>query len=146
MNPQTDLPATMGEAILTEPWWLQAWVGILVLAIAGALLFVVGRDQGKWRVRPEAIAILVSAILASMIMDWIYASYGYVRLLGLGHLIAWTPVYLWIITHRQRFPVTTVYGKYIRFYLIIAGISLLIDAADVIRYLLGDGELFLRWT
>ena len=146
MNPQTDLPATMGEAILTAPWWLQAWIGILVLAIAGALLFVVGRDQGEWRVRPEAVAIIASAVLASMIMDWIYVSYGYVRLLGLGHLIAWTPVYLWIITHRQRFPVTTIYGKYIRFYLIIAGISLLIDAADVIRYLLGDGDLFMRWA
>lgn len=145
MNPQTELPGSMGEAILTEPWWLQAWVGILVLAIAGALLFVIGREQGKWRVRPEAVAILASAVLASMIMDWIYANYGYVRLLGLGHLIAWTPVYLWILTHRQRFPPATAYGKYIRIYLIIAGVSLVIDAADVVRYLLGDGELLLRW-
>lgn len=32
------------------------------------------------------------------------------------------------------------------FYLVIAGISLLVDAVDVIRYLLGDGELYLRWA
>ena len=35
----------------------------------------------------------------------------------------------------------SLFSKYIHAYLIIAGISLVIDAVDVIRYLLGDGQL-----
>ncbi|MFU8814786.1 MAG: hypothetical protein ACNA7W_05540 [Pseudomonadales bacterium] len=80
------LPASLGEAIATEPMWLQAWV-----------------------------------------------------------LIAWTPVYTWILLRRHRFDAGTAYGNYIRAYLVIAGISLIIDAADVLRYLAGDAELFMRW-
>jgi len=40
----------------------------------------------------------------------------------------------------------TVFGKYIHFYLVFAGLLLGIDLLDVVRYLLGDGELYLRWA
>jgi len=78
-------------------------------------------------------------------MNWLFDRVGYVRLLGLGHLLAWTPVYLWILLQHRRFDTREAYGKYIRVYLVIAGISLVVDAADVLRYLAGDGELFMRW-
>jgi len=34
----------------------------------------------------------------------------------------------------------------VHLYLLIAGASLLIDAIDVVRYLVGDGELLGRWV
>lgn len=142
----TELPATLGDAIGTEPMWLQVWVMIMVLAHLAALLFLVGREQQKWRFRPEPLAIVLSFVVAAVLMSWLYERVGYVRLLGLAHLVAWGPVYAWILLSRQRFPMATAYGKYIHLYLLVAGISLVIDAIDVVRYLAGDGELFLRWS
>ena len=141
----TEIPATLGEAIATEPAWLLAWLMVLVAANLGALLFAVGRDQGAWIVRKEAIAIVISFILAGIIMEWMYSVFGYVRLLGLAHIVAWGPAYAYVLIRRKQIGLQSLYGKYLHFYLVIAGTSLIIDAIDVLRYLLGDGELYLRW-
>jgi len=141
---ESNYPPSLGEAIFTQPLWLQGWVMLLMAANLAAILFIVGRDNGKWLFRKESLAIVVSFMAAGMIMEWMYAKLGYVRLLGLAHLIAWTPVYAYILSRRKQLGMSGWYGKYIYFYLIIAGISLLVDALDVVRYLMGDGELFLR--
>lgn len=141
------IPATLTEAIASEPTWLRAWVMLLVVThTVAAIAFIVGKESGGWRVRGEPIAIIVGFVAAGMLMNWMYAEYGYVRLLGLAHLIGWTPAYLWVLTRRKRIGVATLYGKYIHAYLLIASVSLVIDTIDVIRYLLGDAELFMRWS
>jgi len=145
MNPATDMPATLNDAIATEPLWLQAWLLVLGVANLGALLFVIGRKEGRWIVRPEPIAIVASFVAAGMLMGWLYAQVGYVRLLGLAHLVCWGPVWVWILSRRRAIGTDTLFGKYVHFYLVIAGTSLLIDAVDVVRHLLGDGELLHRW-
>lgn len=134
-------PATLGDAVATEPVWLQAWVMLLVVVHLAAILFVVVRRDGGWRVRYQPIAILASFLLAGAFMGWLYGQVGYVRLLGLAHLVFWTPVYVWVWRSRPADGIASLYGKYLMAYLVIAGISLLIDAIDVIRYLLGDGAL-----
>lgn len=134
-------PASLGEAILTEPLWLQGWVLLLVAVNLLALVFVVGREGGRWRLRLEPVAILAGFFVAAAIMEWLFEHYGYVRLLGLAHLLGWTPVYVWVLLQRRRIGLATVYGKYIHAWLLIAGLSLIIDVVDVARYLLGDGAL-----
>jgi len=146
-----ETPPDLNAAIATEPLWLQAWVGLLVVVNLGALLFVVGREGGRWRVRPEPVAILLAFLAAGVFMGWLYEQVGYVRLLGLAHLVCWTPVWVWILTRRHLLTphrpggTASLFGKYIHAYLVVAGISLVIDAIDVVRYLLGDGELLGRW-
>jgi len=146
MDSDPRMPATLNDAIATEPLWLQAWVMVLVVTNLVALLFVVGRRQGRWLVRPEPVAIVASFLAAGVFMSWLYEQVGYVRLLGLPHLVLWGPVWVWILSRRRALGTDTLYGKYIHLYLVIAGISLLIDAIDVIRYLVGDGELLHRWS
>ncbi len=92
------MPATLGEAIATEPTWLQGWLFVLGGVQLLAILFLVTRGQGRWRVRPEPVAILLSLPLAAVSMEWLYAQVGFVRLLGLAHLVYWTPV-------RLEFPI-----------------------------------------
>jgi len=140
------IPATLGEAIATEPSWLQLWVLVLVVTNLAGILFVFGKDEGGWKVRAEPIGILVSFFVAAAIMNWMYGEFGYVRLLGLAHLIAWLPVYVWIVSRRNGIGWQSVFGKYIHTYLVVAGVSLVIDLIDVIRYLSGDGDLFNRWA
>lgn len=143
MDPQ--LPMTLSEAMATEPGWLRAWIAVLVAANLGAVPFVVGREGGRFRIRPEAVAILLSFVAAGIAMGRLYEAVGYVRLLGLAHLVFWGPVYAWILlVRRQRHPLRSVFGAYLHFYLAIAGISLAIDAIDVGRHLAGDGALWGR--
>jgi len=139
------LPSTLNEAIATEPGWLQAWVIGLVVTHLAAVLFVVGRRDGRFAVRPEPIGILVSFVAAAALMGWMYDQVGYVRLLGAAHLVFWGPVWFWVLQRRNVIGTDSLFGKYVLVYLVVAGASLVIDAVDVVRHLLGDGHLFLRW-
>jgi hypothetical protein len=141
-----ELPKSLVEAMATEPLWLRSWINVLVAVNLAAVLFVVGRDSGRWRVRREPIAILAGFIAAAVLMNWLYGAVGYVRLLGLAHLVCWGPVWLWVLLRRGEYPWRSLFGGYLRVYLLIAGASLIIDLLDVVRYLLGDGELFGRWA
>ncbi len=139
------MPATLTAAMATEPIWLRTWLMILVSVHAAALFFIPWRDAGSWRVRLEPIAILAGFLGAAVLMNALYAQVGYVRLLGLAHLVFWTPVYVWILLRRRAIGTTSLFGKYVHAYLLIAGASLVIDAIDVVRYLVGDGQLLHRW-
>ncbi len=101
MEEATHAAATLNEAIAAGPLWLRAWIALLILTHVASLVFVFGRVDGKLTFRPECAAIIASFIAAALAMDWIYQSYGYVRLLGLAHLIFWTPAYAWVIARRS---------------------------------------------
>ncbi|VAW00609.1 hypothetical protein MNBD_ALPHA04-1227 [hydrothermal vent metagenome] len=131
-------PATLGEAIAMQPLWLKSWMYLLGATNIAAVFFLAGRKDGKWRLRREAVAILASFLAAGMFMEWLFGQYGYVRLLGLAHLTFWIPAYAWIFSRRRELVGTyRIFGKYILFYLLINGISLVIDLVDVIRYITG---------
>lgn len=142
---ETAMPATLDQAMATEPAWLQAWVLALVVAHLAAILFVVRRrPEGGLAVRPEPIAIVVSFVVAGLFMGWLYEQVGYVRLLGLAHLLFWTPVWVWILVRRRAIGTDRLFGKYVHVYLVVAGLSLAIDLVDVLRYLAGHGALLGR--
>ncbi len=143
---ESGMPQTLSEAIATEPAWLQAWVLTLVLTHLIAIAFVVTREQGAWRMRPEPLAIIASFICAGVFMSWLYGVVGYVRLLGVAHLVFWTPALVWVFLRRRAVGTQSVFAKYLLAYLVIAGISLVIDVVDVVRYLIGDGDLLNRWA
>jgi hypothetical protein len=88
------MPPTLNEAIATEPLWLQGRVFLMVAVNRAALLFVMGREGGRWRVRLEPIAILASFLASGAFMGWLNEQVGYVRLLGLAHLLFWGPVWV----------------------------------------------------
>lgn len=141
------MPPSLNEALATEPVWLQAWVMLLIVTHLAAVLFVVRRrPQGGLAVRPEPIAIVLSFLAAGFFMGWLYEQVGYVRLLGLPHLVFWTPVWVWMLRRRRALGTQTLFGKYVHAYLVVAGTSLVIDLIDVARYLVGDGQLLHRWS
>ena len=137
---------TLTEAMGTEPFWLRSWLFVLCGTNLAALLFVFGRETGRWRVRLEPLAILASFFAAGLLMNFIYAQVGYTRLLGLAHLVFWTPAWLWILSRRRAIGTASLFGKYVHGYLAVAGISLAIDAVDLARYLLGEhADILHRW-
>ena len=135
---EADVLAEFGDAIAAQPIWWQAWGRTMLVAHLLGLVFVVHRTPKGWKVRAEPIAIVASFAAAAVLMTWLFAQLGYVRLLGLAHLVFWTPVYAWILRRRKAIGVHSLFGKYVLFYLVIAGISLVIDVVDLVRYLMGD--------
>jgi len=140
------MPETLNAAMATEPLWLKSWLFVLVSVHLASLVFFVDRAGARWTLRREPIAVLASFLLAGLLMNWLYGQVGYVRLLGLAHLVAWTPAYVWILTRRREIGSDSWFGRWIHAYLVVAGISLAIDAIDVVRHLLGDGALLHRWS
>jgi hypothetical protein len=110
------------------PWPL--WLGLLALVnIGGGMVFI--RTM-------EGQLALVSMMAAFMIMWGIYVKRGFVRLLGLGHIIAWTPQVVWYI---QVVGDTAGWFQYWLISVIaLNALSLVIDFVDVVRYSLGDTQ------
>jgi hypothetical protein len=110
------------------PW--NVWMGLLGLVNIGGGLFFIRTMEGQL-----ALACMMAAFL---IMWGIYIKKGFVRLLGLGHLIAWTPQVAWYI------QVVGDKTGWFQYWLISAifinGLCLAIDFVDVVRYSLGDKQ------
>ena len=64
--------------------------------------------------------------------------FGYVRLLGLAHIVAWTPLLPFLLYHRQPFAEENWTGRYLYWFMAVITISLIFDYIDVVRYFLGQ--------
>ena len=110
------------------PW--NVWMGLLILVNIGGGLFFIRTMEGQL-----ALACMMAAF---MIMWGIYIKKGFVRLLGVGHLIAWTPQVAWYL------QVVGDKTGWFQYWLISAivfnGLCLAIDFVDVVRYSLGDKQ------
>lgn len=108
------------------PWNL--WMGILILVNIGGGLFFIRTMEGQ---------LALACMMVSFLIMWgIYVRKGFVRLLGLGHLIAWIPQMVFYIQMVDK--AAGVFQYWIISVLAVNGISLLIDFVDVVRYSLGD--------
>ncbi len=116
------------------PWnlWIQLMVGVNMV---GAIVF--------WK-HTEAKVTLLSLTLSFIIMSLIFARYGFVRLLGLGHILFWTPLCVWLGFNLATgtYNMAGGFRYWIIFLLLINGLSLVIDYVDVFRFWRGEkGEL-----
>jgi len=84
------------------------------------------------------VLLAVTAAMVAAMMA-LYAAVGFVRLLGLPHLVFWTPLVVWLVVRLraetppptpQRQALWLLVGSYV--------VSLGFDLADVIRYALGE--------
>jgi len=112
------------------PWNL--WVMILAgVNLLGPILF--------WKTLEGKVA-LVAMMGAMAIMVVIHKKVGFVRLLGLGHLLAWIPFLAICIWRLSLTGTEDTFRLWLVSVSIFNGISLVFDAVDVWRYLGGDRE------
>lgn len=126
----------LGQHIANEPIWLRAWVLWMVVVNLGIGIFI----PFKWN-RKEAWVIGGVMIANMAFMNFLYMEMGYTRLLGLSHVIFWTPMLVWLAPRLKRYGTGNAYGLALHTVFITDAISLLIDYVDVIRWIVGDGEL-----
>jgi hypothetical protein len=124
---------TLSEAITQQPLWVQYWLYVLVFCI-----LVLPLPLLIWKqTRITAVVIIAASLLAGFGVSWIYDRLGYVKLLGLPHIILWTPLvwYLWRQIKRGDMPVWP--RRIIMVVMAVLVVSLAFDYVDVARYLLG---------
>jgi hypothetical protein len=124
---------TMQDAIAQQPAWLAIWVNVLMVgAFIAPLALLIWRQT-----RVAAAAFIATGAGGAFGTQMIFDKLGYVKLLGLPHIILWTPLAIYLISLlRGDLP------KPARWILCLGLATILISLAfnytDVARYLLGD--------
>ncbi len=123
---------TKGLMSMPMPW--PVWLGLLVAVnLAGPIYFFAAL---------EAKVVLAAFLASAALMTAIFATKGFVRLLGIGHIF-WVPMVPWLWTRFDQVEPGNLIGYWMIAVVAMNGISLVIDAVDVFRYLRGDRKPYL---
>ncbi|MEZ5998627.1 MAG: hypothetical protein R3B98_08035 [Hyphomonas sp.] len=128
----SELMAAWSADVAKQPQWVQIWMDVMmVVLLALSAVFSFVRVEARW--------VLVGFLLGAAGLIGIYSQMGYTRLLGLGHVIFWTPVLIYLLRRRPHWRVKeTLSGKWIVLSTAVMTISLAFDYTDVIRWVLGE--------
>ena len=126
---------TLNEAMAAHgPDWLGIWMPIL---FGGA--FILPLILLIWKpTRLAAIVTVLASFLGALTTNLLYSKMGYVKLLGLPHIIFWTPLVIYLFTLMRKPAVGKIPSGIIAVVSVVILISLAFDYTDVIKYLLGD--------
>lgn len=116
------------------PSWLQVWMPLLLLGgFIAPLALLIWRDT-----RVIGLIAFVTSLIAAVSIDFMYKQMGYVKLLGLPHVILWTPLVAYLLIQLRRKDFAVWPTRIIKFIITILVISLAFDYVDAIRYFLGN--------
>ena len=116
--------------ILAEPLPLVIWVMVLMTMNTVSIVFL-KRVEARW--------VLAAWIPNGIFMSYLLTQFGYTRMLGLSHIVFWTPLLAYLWKRRKQWDVSgSLTGKWLVGLFTVNLISLLIDYADIVRYLMGD--------
>jgi len=125
-----ELIANFTADVKAGPTWVYYWVNFMGLVFVLSIPFAFKRVEARW-------IALSTLVVAPIIMFAIYHKLGYQRVLGWGHIIAWTPVLIYLWKRRGIWQVKETWtGKYIVLVVMVMLISLAFDITDVVRYAL----------
>ena len=119
----------LNAGLMRMPVPVRLWLMLLITANMIIPLFFLGRLEAQ---------VVLAALLASMmLMTALTAISGFTRLLGVGHVF-WVPLLWFLWTRLDQTPSDSFFGVWLRILMTLNALSLVIDTADVIRYVRGD--------
>ncbi|MEL7280408.1 MAG: hypothetical protein AAFY35_00205 [Pseudomonadota bacterium] len=125
---------TLSEAIGTQALWIQIWVGWLALFnIAALAALLIKRDT-----RPHGLVIGAAFIANYLLMNWLYNQYGYARILGLAHVLIWTPLVLYLVFALRGPTIRGWIRPLTQVFVVSMLVSLAFDYVDVARWVMGE--------
>ncbi len=117
------------KGVFKMPVLWQVWLAALVAANLVVPMFFLQRLEAQ---------VVLGTMLASMaLMTYLTGRFGFTRILGLGHIL-WIPMLAFLLMRLGDIHAGDAFGIWIRAVIVLNGISLAIDAIDVIRYIAGD--------
>lgn len=125
---------TLSEAIAQQPQWVQYWLYVLLFGILVLPLALLIWKQ----TRLTAVITIAASFIAGFGVSWIYDQLGYVKLLGLPHIIVWTPLVLYLYGQIKREDMPVWPKRIMMAILAVFLVSLMFDYVDVARYVLSE--------
>lgn len=122
------MPMDFMHQLLQQPMWVQMWVTWMSLINMASLAFLR---------RMEARVVLGALVGNFMLMNALFALNGFNRLLGLSHVLFWTPLVIYLVRRHSKIEGAGAFTVWVRAIVLTNGLSLLIDYIDVARYLIG---------
>lgn len=125
-----DLNFDLVDRIAEGPAWIYWWPRVI--------------DASNWLLLPFAFfdrrtRLAFAAWLANIVIILsLYNALGFVRLLGLSHILVWTPLLFMLIRRRRPFAQENLAGRYLYWFMAVIAVSLVFDYIDLVRYILGD--------
>jgi hypothetical protein len=116
-----------GVLTMAKPW--QVWMVLLVLVNFVLPFFFLGT--------PEATVVLVGGMASMVIMMSMFAKFGFVRLLGLGHF-PWLFTVPWLALQLSQTIESGAFYYWLLAVVVMDSISLVIDGVDAVRYWRGE--------
>ena len=113
----------------------RLWCVWLVAANATCLFFIT---------HLEAQVVLAVTVVAVALQAIIYQRGGFTRLLGIVH-IGWVPMFIWIASRLDNISNHADLQIWLTVLFVTNLVSLLIDAADVTRYVNGERAPHYSW-
>ncbi|MEE9611830.1 MAG: hypothetical protein V3W19_11295 [Desulfatiglandales bacterium] len=113
--------------MMPKPW--LAWMALLVSANILVPLYFIHTLEAK--------VVLAAMLCGLIIMTAIFGAKGFVRLLGIGHIL-WVPMIPWLLIRLDNNSFESFFGYWLAAVIVLNTLSLIMDAIDVIRYIKGE--------
>ncbi len=117
------------DQIAQGPQWVYWWTRVIDYSNWLLIPFAVFDSRARWA--------LLAWFLNIIMRLGLYNLFGYNRILGLSHILAWTPLLIYLLKQRQSFTTENWPGRYLYWFMGVIAVSLVFDYIDVGRYLLG---------
>jgi len=132
---ENQMPFNEAMFTLASGWqtvWLY-WMSFAIIVTPLVLVF-------SKATRLDAVIVLLTNIAMLVGMGWVYEQIGYVRLLGIVHVILWTPLFIYLFLRAKNGEMPLLCRLIIWMFVATLAVSLVFDYTDVVRYLLGERD------
>ena len=119
----------MMQGLMGQALWVEIWMGWMMVINLMPFLFLRHREA-RWTLAAFVASFISMNLLAEM--------NGFNRLLGIAHIIWWTPLVIYLFRRRKELDYATLFGRWVIVLLITNTASLVIDYVDVIRFVIGN--------
>ena len=125
---------TMQEAIALQPEWVGHWLRVLLLCA-----FILPIALVTWKqTRLAGIITPLASFGSAFATGQLYGMVGYVKLLGLPHIIFWTPLMFFLVKVWRKPDLPKAPKVILSIVMGAITISLIFDYVDLVHYILGE--------
>jgi len=116
--------------------WMIVWLYWMSFAITVTPLVLIFSKA----TRLDAVIVFLTNLAMFVGMSWVYDQMGYVRLMGIVHVILWTPLFIYLFLRAKNGEMPLLCRLTIWMFAATLAVSLAFDYTDTVRYLLGERD------
>lgn len=126
----------IGQSWMALPVWVKTWLFWLNAVFIAALVLM------PWH---EARVVLLAYVASGpLLLAFAVLSGGLTRVMGIGHILPWTPLLIWLTTQTEFFGEMTARSIYAAILVVTVAICLAFDFHDVFRWWKGERAIMRR--